>query len=77
MTKRIGNITIIEAEPDGKCAYCGKMDELRPYGKKGEQICFDCGMKDEKTTARMMNRNMYGECVCTKKLSKCDNICMF
>jgi recombinational DNA repair protein (RecF pathway) len=30
-----------------KCAYCGKSDELRPYGKDGARICYDCGMKPE------------------------------
>lgn len=29
------------------CEYCGNIDELRPYGKNGAKICFDCGMKDE------------------------------
>ena len=35
----------------GRCNLCGKRAELRPYGLKGESICFDCGMKDEKTTS--------------------------
>lgn len=30
-----------------KCEYCGQIDELRPYGKDGAMICFDCGMKPE------------------------------
>ena len=29
------------------CALCGAEDELRPYGPNGENVCFDCGMKDE------------------------------
>jgi hypothetical protein len=37
---------------DGKCALCGKVDELRPYGPNDEWICFECGMKDEKTTKK-------------------------
>ena len=61
MSRRIGNITIIEAEPDGRCEFCGKIDELRPYGPKGERICHDCGMKDPKTTERKMNEYLYGE----------------
>ena len=36
----------IAAEPDARCELCGKIDELRPYGPKGERVCFDCGMKD-------------------------------
>lgn len=30
-----------------RCEYCGTVDELRPYGKNGAKICFDCGMKPE------------------------------
>ena len=37
------------SESMGKCEICGKKDELRPYGKNGENVCFDCGMKDEKS----------------------------
>lgn len=37
---------------DGTCAFCGKKDELRPYGPNNESICFDCAMKDEATTAK-------------------------
>jgi hypothetical protein len=29
------------------CEYCGKIEELRPYGKNDAKICFDCGMKPE------------------------------
>jgi hypothetical protein len=39
-----------------KCEYCGNLEELRPYGPKHERICFDCAMKDEKTTARMFDK---------------------
>ncbi len=34
----------------GTCALCRKKKELRPYGPNGENICFDCGMKDEQNT---------------------------
>lgn len=37
---------------DGVCAMCGKFEELRPYGPNNESICWDCGMKDQATTAR-------------------------
>lgn len=31
-----------------KCEYCGAgNEELRPYGKNGQKICFDCAMKPE------------------------------
>jgi hypothetical protein len=43
---------------DGKCAFCGKLDELRPYGPNNENICFDCAMKDEATTNRKIKEMM-------------------
>lgn len=48
MIKALGDVRIIglEVEP-AKCSYCGKIDELRPYGKNAAMICFDCGMKPE------------------------------
>ena len=50
----------IAVEPDGKCELCGKIAELRPYGPKGERVCFDCGMKDEAATKRQMDRYIFG-----------------
>ena len=60
MTQRIGNTVIIQQEPDGMCELCGKVSELRPYGPNGERICFECGMKDEATTARQFGRLLEG-----------------
>lgn len=39
-------IFLRQTKPQG-CDYCGKVDELRPYGKNGAWICFKCGMKPE------------------------------
>jgi len=61
MSHRIDNVVIIEPEPDGKCELCGKVDELRPYGANGERICYDCGMKDQATTERQLNRVLFGD----------------
>lgn len=55
---KLGEISV---EPDGKCEFCGKVAELRPYGPRGERICFDCGMKDEETTKRQFSRHVFGE----------------
>jgi hypothetical protein len=52
---------IIEYTPPAKCELCGKVDELRPYGPNGENICFDCGMKDEETTKRRFAQHVLGE----------------
>lgn len=51
---------IIEAEGPQFCKLCGKFEETRPYGPKGEEICFDCGMKDEPATAKMFRRHVLG-----------------
>jgi hypothetical protein len=48
-------------EPSANCEVCGKHAELRPYGKNGERICFDCGMKDETTTKRRFSQHVLGE----------------
>lgn len=35
----------------GKCEYCGREADLRPYGRNGANICFKCGMENEEETA--------------------------
>jgi hypothetical protein len=40
-------VVIAGPEPYGKCAYCGTVDELRPYGREKAEICYDCAMKPE------------------------------
>lgn len=44
-----------------KCEFCGKLAELRPYGPRGEKICFSCGMKDEETTKRQFMGSVFDE----------------
>lgn len=61
MSYRIGDVIIIESEPDDVCDLCGKVDELRPYGPNGERICYDCGMKNKEVTDRMMDRILFGD----------------
>lgn len=51
----------IAVEPDSKCELCGKVAELRPYGPKGERVCFDCGMKDEEAAKRQLRKHIFGE----------------
>lgn len=57
----MSGLGFIAVEPDAECAFCKKVDELRPYGPNGERICYDCGMKDVKTTKRQMGRYIFGE----------------
>jgi len=49
---------IFEREPDGKCEMCGEVEELRPYGPNGENVCFDCGMKDEPAALRQFAKRL-------------------
>lgn len=51
----------IAEEPEGKCEFCGKQAELRPYGPRGERVCFECGMKDEKAAERQFRKYVLGE----------------
>ena len=48
------------AEPAQICELCGTVEECRPYGPNGEQICFDCCMKDEETTRKKMEEYIFG-----------------
>jgi len=43
------------------CEYCNKKtDDLRPYGKDGAWICYQCGMKPENrsTTDKIFSANL-------------------
>ena len=51
----------IAPEPDQVCEMCGVIAECRPYGPNGEQICFECGMKDVETTRKQMEKYIFGE----------------
>lgn len=61
MSKNVNGVPVIEAEPDFICFQCGKIAETRPYGPNGEEVCFECGMKDLETTERMMGTKLFGE----------------
>jgi len=52
MTTQVGNTLFIGAEKPQQCDDCGEIAELRPYGKNGACICFDCAMKDPDETTR-------------------------
>jgi hypothetical protein len=64
MIMKIKGMTVIghpaEAKPQ-KCEDCGVMDELRPYGKNGAMVCFDCAMKDEKNATAMFKKQLDGD----------------
>lgn len=54
-------VPVIKAEADDVCDLCGKVAELRPYGPKGENICYECGMKNEAVTNKMLGRVLFGD----------------
>lgn len=56
MTYIKNGILVIESTKDDKCELCGKVSELRPYGPNGENICFECGMKNEIATAKQFDK---------------------
>lgn len=61
MSRNVNGVPIIEAEPDFICFLCGKIEETRPYGPNGEEICFDCGMKNKAQTDAVMGRVLFGD----------------
>lgn len=46
----------IMAQPPGRCELCGAVEETRPYGPNGEEVCFSCGMKDEAAAKAAFDR---------------------
>ena len=60
MTRKIRNTVYLEATPDAPCELCGKVAELRPYGPKGENVCFSCGMLDKKAATAAFARLVSG-----------------
>lgn len=57
----MSRLGVIEATDDRRCELCGAFTECRPYGPNGENVCFDCGMKDEDAAKRAFNRLVGGE----------------
>jgi hypothetical protein len=51
----MSELGLIYTEEPQQCDACGKIAELRPYGKDGACICFDCAMKDEPEAQRQFN----------------------
>jgi len=66
MKVEIGDVTVIligapeEAEL-AQCSDCGKMEELRPYGKDAAMVCFECAMKDPENAQEMFERQVRGD----------------
>lgn len=39
-------VVVLEEEEPQECELCGAFEETRPYGPHGEEVCYDCGMKN-------------------------------
>ena len=50
-----------EAERPQQCDLCGKINELRPYGPKGEMVCFVCAMRDAEAAKKRMAQYLFGK----------------
>lgn len=61
MSHRIGNVTVICETPPRQCETCGEVKETRPYGPNGQEICYDCAMKNPKATNARMDHVLYGD----------------
>jgi len=57
----MSSLGTIEPTPNNICELCGKVAELRPYGPNFENICFECGMKDEKMAEKRFAQFVLGE----------------
>lgn len=57
----MSKLGIIQVTEDARCELCREIKELRPYGPNGENICFDCGMKDVEAAKRGFRKLVLGE----------------
>jgi hypothetical protein len=48
MTRRIGNVVLLEKEPHVCCARCEQQRECRDIRGDGVQLCFDCATPQER-----------------------------
>lgn len=60
----------IAPEPARRCELCGKTAECRPYGPHGEQVCYQCGMKDEAAVIQAFTERVLGEKISKKEARK-------
>jgi hypothetical protein len=57
----MSGLGFIAVQEPQKCDLCGCIEETRPYGPNGENVCFACGMKDEKACIKGFRRLVLGE----------------
>lgn len=59
----MSSLGIIQEQEPECCEMCGKIDECRPYGPNGENICFECAMTkcDPEQVEKRMANHIFGE----------------
>jgi hypothetical protein len=55
----VDTAVLIETPP-AKCELCGDVAELRPYGPRGENICWACAEKNPEARDRQIARILFG-----------------
>ena len=65
-------VIFLEPREPEICELCGRLEELRPYGKKGDDgkrqwVCFECAQKDPKTLGEAFDERMRGELTFDRK----------
>lgn len=58
MTRVSDWLVHLEKEPSQQCDECGRIAELRPYGKHGACVCFECAMNDKQTTVEQFKKRL-------------------
>lgn len=54
MSRVDGDTFVIARARPEQCDLCGAIAELRPYGPRGEWICFDCAARNPEATDRAL-----------------------
>lgn len=59
----MSSLGVIMEEPPQVCEMCGAIEECRPYGPNGEQICFTCATTkcDKEAVEKRMANHIFGE----------------
>jgi hypothetical protein len=59
----MSGLGIIEQQPVEVCEMCGAVDECRPYGPNGENICFTCATTkcDIEQVEKRMAQHIFGD----------------
>ena len=63
MSKVVNGIIIIQQTPNSKCELCETIAELRPYGANNENICVNCGMKDEEMILSKIKEHLFDKAI--------------